>query len=188
MSDEKRTVELTDIEIRSAPADGFVGQVAGYAIVWDTPSTNLPFVEIIQDGALNDVDLSKTLALYNHDFANVLGRVDAGTLVLNIDKKGLAFTLDIPDTQLGRDVYTQIKNGNLKGLSFRYSIGPNGEQWKEVDGVATRLISNIETMREISIVSVPAYDDTNIEITRSFEQFTKSQEYKQKIALVLSTY
>lgn len=190
METEYRAIALDNSELRSSDQDGFIGEVAGYAIVWNTPSTNLPFVEIIQSGALDGVNLTETLALYNHDFANVLGRVDSGSLVLSIDKTGLHFVLQIPDTTLGHDVYTQIKNGNLKGLSFRFTIAREGETWKQVNGKPTRIISEIDTMREISIVSVPAYDDTSVEVTRSFEEFTKEQvrAIKSKILLALDTY
>src|SRR5699024_4541432 len=145
-----------------------------------------PFTEVIQSGALNDVNTSKTLALFNHDFANVLGRVDAGTLKLTVDKTGLHFVLQIPDTTLGHDVYTQIKNGNLKGLSFRFTVAPDGEHWKQLNGKPTRVISKIATMREISIVSIPAYDDTSIEVTRSFKEFTEKQNYKAKALIALA--
>lgn len=188
METEYRAIALDNAEIRSSQQDGFIGEVAGYAIVWDTPSNNLPFTEIIQSGALEGVDTSKTLALYNHDFANVLGRVDAGTLKLNNYKTGLHFVLQIPDTTLGHDVYTNIKNGNLKGISFRFTVAPNGEQWKQINGKPTRVISKIATMREISIVSIPAYDDTSVEVTRSFKEFTKAQQLKQKALLALQTY
>lgn len=186
---EIRATNLEDMEVRSADKQsGFIGEIAGYAIVWDTVSTNLPFQEVIQHDALKDVDLSETLALYNHDFANVLGRVDSGSLKLNIDEHGLHFTLQIPDTTLGHDVYTQIKLGNLKGLSFRFTVAENGETWKNIKGEATRFISRIATMREISIVSIPAYDDTSVEVTRSFKEFTQAQNYKQKVLLALETY
>lgn len=184
---EYRAVELDSSELRAGQGES-IGQIAGYAIVWDTPSTNLPFVEVIQSGALDGVDLSKVLALYNHDFANVLGRVDAGTLKLNVDDHGLHFVLNIPDTTLGHDVYTQIKNGNLKGLSFRFTIANGGEQWKQINGQPTRVISKITTMREISLVSVPAYDDTSVEVTRSFKEFTEAQQYRVKTLAVLPTY
>lgn len=62
---------------------------------------NAPFIEYISSSALNNVDLSDVLALYNHDYANVLGRVDAGTLQLSIDKIGLHFILDMPVQQSG---------------------------------------------------------------------------------------
>ncbi|MCT2911819.1 HK97 family phage prohead protease [Weissella confusa] len=184
---EYRAVELDSSELRAGQGES-IGQIAGYAIVWDTPSTNLPFVEVIQSGALDGVDLSKVLALYDHDFANVLGRVDSGTLKLDIDNHGLHFTLDIPDTTLGHDVYTQIKNGNLSGLSFRFTIADGGESWKNVNGKPVRYISKIATMREISIVSVPAYDDTSVEVTRSFKEFTKQSQYKAKVLSILPTF
>lgn len=186
---EIRATDLSKMEVRSADENsGFIGEIAGYAIVWDTPSTNLPFKEVIEFGALKDVDLSETLALYNHDFGNVLGRVDSGTLKLTIDEHGLHFVLQIPNTTLGHDVYEQIKIGNLKGLSFRFTVADNGESWKNVNGEATRFISKIATMREISIVSVPAYDDTSVEVTRSFKEFTNAQNYKQKVLIALETY
>ena len=188
METEYRAIELDNAELRSSEQGGFIGEIAGYAVVWNTPSTNLPFTEVIQSGALNDVNTSKTLALFNHDFANVLGRVDAGTLKLTVDKTGLHFVLQIPDTTLGHDVYTQIKNGNLKGLSFRFTVAPDGEYWKQLNGKPTRVISKIATMREISIVSIPAYDDTSIEVTRSFKEFTEKQNYKAKALIALATY
>lgn len=185
---EYRAVELDIGELRASQDDNSIGQIAGTAIVFDTPSTNLPFTEIIAKGGLEGVDLSGVLALYNHDFANVLGRVDAGTLQLNVDDHGLHFVLDVPNTTLGHDVYTNIKNGNLRGLSFRFTIADGGEQWKNVNGEPTRVISKISTMREISLVSVPAYDDTSVTITRSFKEFTEAQQYKAKALAVLPTY
>lgn len=85
------------LEIRDANKKaGFIGQIAGYAIVFNKPSVpNAPFIEYIAPTALDNVDLSDVLALYNHDYANVLGRVDAGTLKLSIDKVGLHFVLEI---------------------------------------------------------------------------------------------
>lgn len=188
MTTEYRAIEIGAGELRSSNTDSSIGQIEGYAIVWDTPSTNLPFTEIIQKGALDGVDLSQTLALYDHDFANVLGRVDADTLTLNIDDHGLHFVLEIPDTTLGHDVYTNIKNGNLRGLSFRFTIAENSERWQHIDGQPTRIISKFDTMREISLVSVPAYDDTSVEVTRSFKEYTQQTEYKAKVLSILPIY
>jgi len=185
---EYRAVDFEIGELRAGKDDGSIGQIAGYSIIWDTPSTNLPYTEIIHKGALDGVNLSDVLALYNHDFANVLGRVSAGTLKLNVDDRGLHYVMDIPDTTLGHDVYTNIKNGNLKGLSFRFTIANGGEQWKQINGQPTRVISKIATMREISVVSFPAYDDTSIEVTRSFKEFTKQSEYKAKVLSILPTF
>ena len=89
-------------------------------------------------------------------------------------------------SSLGHDVYNQIKNGNLKGLSFRFTIAEGGENWKNINGKPTRVISKIGSMREISVVAIPAYDATSIEVTRSFKEFTDTT--KQKMLLALETY
>ncbi|MBZ6070761.1 HK97 family phage prohead protease, partial [Weissella cibaria] len=55
--------------------------------------------------------MSKVLALYDHDYANILGRVDAGTLKLEVNEIGLKFQIQVPDTTTGRDVYANVKAG-----------------------------------------------------------------------------
>ena len=54
------------LEIRDANKKaGFIGQIAGYAIVFNKPSVpNAPFIEYIAPTALDNVDLSDVLALY----------------------------------------------------------------------------------------------------------------------------
>lgn len=158
----------------------FVGQISGYAIKFNKPSTAAaPFTEYILPGALDDVDLSKVLALYDHDYANVLGRVDADTLVLKIDKVGLHFELEVPDTTLGQDVYNNVKLGNLKSMSFGFVVAKDGDSWEHGEK-PIRKISRIKKLREISVVSIPAYDDTDVNITRSLigEQM---QNYREKV-------
>ena len=177
------------LEIRDANKKaGFIGQIAGYAIVFNKPSVpNAPFIEYIAPTALNNVDLSDVLALYNHDYANVLGRVDAGTLKLSIDNVGLHFVLDMPDTTVGHDVYNNIKAGNLKGMSFGFSVADGGDSWKQGASKPIRTINQLQTLGEISVVSKPAYDDTSINVTRSIKQFEdeRTRKYKEKVRAYL---
>lgn len=177
------------LEIRDANKKaGFIGQIAGYAIVFNKPSMpNAPFIEYISSSALNNVDLSDVLALYNHDYANVLGRVDAGTLKLSIDNVGLHFVLDMPDTTVGHDVYNNIKAGNLKGMSFGFSVADRGDSWQRGASKPIRTINQLETLGEISVVSKPAYDDTSINVTRSIKQFEdeRTRKYKEKVRAYL---
>lgn len=59
--------------------------VEGYAIIFDTLSDDLGgFKEIINPNALNEVDISDVKCLINHDFNQVVGRTQAGTLELSI--------------------------------------------------------------------------------------------------------
>lgn len=177
------------LEIRDAnKKEGFIGQIAGYAIVFNKPSVpNAPFIEYIAPTALNNVDLSDVLALYNHDYANVLGRVDAGTLKLSIDKVGLHFVLDMPDTTVGHDVYNNIKAGNLKGMSFGFYVADGGDSWQQGADSPIRIINQLQTLSEISVVSRPAYDDTSVQVTRSMDAFLseRTRKYKEKVKIYL---
>ena len=185
---EYRYFDSTELETRSPTNTGFIGQIAGYAIKFNTPSTAMaPFIEYIAPIALDNVDLSDVLALYNHDYANVLGRVDAGTLKLSIDNVGLHFVLDMPDTTVGHDVYNNIKAGNLKGMSFGFVVADGGDSWRQGASKPIRTINQLQTLGEISVVSKPAYDDTSINVTRSIKQFEdeRTRKYKEKVRAYL---
>ena len=177
------------LEIRDANKKaGFIGQIAGYAIVFNKPSVpNAPFIEYIAPTALDNVDLSDVLALYNHDYANVLGRVEAGTLKLSIDEVGLHFVLDMPDTTVGHDVYNNIKAGNLKGMSFGFYVADGGDSWQQGADSPIRIINQLQTLSEISVVSRPAYDDTSVQVTRSMDAFLseRTRKYKEKVKIYL---
>lgn len=188
-----KTVERNvgiDVEIsaKSNKVKGSIGELSGYAIKFNKPSVaEAPFTEYIMSTALDHVDISKVLILYDHNYANVLGRVDAGTLELNVDNIGLKFKVQVPDTSLGRDVYANVKAGNLKGMSFGFTVAKGGDAWKR-DGKPVRVINKIDSLREISVVSVPAYDDTSVLVTRSLDAFLlgeKEQIYRAKIKELL---
>jgi len=190
VDDEKRGLLFEDLEVRDGDKDTpYIGQITGYAIVFDKPSVDIGFIEYIEARALKGVDLSNVLALFNHDYGNVLGRSSADTLSLTVDKTGLRFVLNIPDTTIGRDVYTNIKAGNLQGMSFGFSVADNGDTVKRDDGQIVRTVHQIEQISEISVVAVPAYADTTVQVTRSIEQkLSKDDEYRKKVLMVLSLY
>lgn len=61
------------VEIR-AKTDEKRHLLSGYAIVFNSPSENMGFIESVGSHAIDDVDLSSVFALYNHNFDNVLGK------------------------------------------------------------------------------------------------------------------
>ncbi|WP_267718002.1 HK97 family phage prohead protease, partial [Neisseria gonorrhoeae] len=75
------------------------------------------FIETISPNAFDNVDLEDIVLLYNHDTGAVLSRTSADTLSINIDENGLHFTGRLPDTTLGKDVLTNLRNGNIQGMS-----------------------------------------------------------------------
>lgn len=88
----------------------------------------------------------------------MLGRTRSGTLRLTEDAKGLAFSLDLPDTAAGRDVLALAERGDLGGMSFGFTVPKGGEAW---DG--NRRSLRAVNLAEISVVQAwPAYSGTEI--------------------------
>lgn len=162
----------TDLTTRSSDDNGMT--VEGYAMLYDQPSVPMPFVEYIDRGALDNVDLSKVLLLYGHDLNSVLARSDAENLQLRADDKGLWFRATLPDTTLGRDTYTNVTNGNLKGCSVGFKIGD--DKWLQGnDGQVIHHIRSFDQLIEISITPIPAYTETSVDVQRSLEAFLKGE-------------
>lgn len=160
----------TNLTTRSSDDNGMT--VEGYAMLYDQPSVPMPFVEYIDRGALDNVDLSKVLLLYGHDLNSVLARSDAENLQLRADDKGLWFRATLPDTTLGRDTYTNVANGNLKGCSVGFKIGD--DKWLQGnDGQVIHHIRSFDQLIEISITPIPAYTETSVDVQRSLEAFMK---------------
>ena len=156
--------------------------VEGYAIVFNSESRDLGgFTEIVAPNALDGALESNTdvLALYGHDYQNVLGRQSAGTLKLSKDERGIKFNLDLPNTQLGRDVYTLVERGDLKGNSFGFTV--NRDNWdKDKSGKVVRTIEEVKDLFEISIVSLPAYEATELTM-RSFDTFNAESHVNEEV-------
>lgn len=162
----------TDLTTRSSDDNGMT--VEGYAMLYDQPSVPMPFVEYIDRGALDNVDLSKVLLLYGHDLNSVLARSDAENLQLRADDKGLWFRATLPDTTLGRDTYTNVANGNLKGCSVGFKIGD--DKWLQGnDGQVIHHIRSFDQLIEVSITPIPAYTETSVDVQRSLEAFMKGE-------------
>lgn len=183
MDKDVRTVRLGAIQTRDASADSSgIGVIEGYAAVFNEPSVDMGFTEFMDPAAFDGVNMTDTVALYNHNYDNVLGRVSAGTLTLKTDDKGLAFSLTVPDTSVGRDVYENAKNGNLQGCSFGFTIAE--DTWdRSDDGSLIHTILAVEELFEISIVTMPAYTETSIAVTRGRE--SKDAEARHRALLQL---
>ena len=166
-----RTFTANHLTIRRDVESG-TRQLSGYAVAFNQPSQPLPFTEYISPHAFDDVDFSQVRLLYAHDFNNILARVDSGTLSLKTDDKGLFFIADIPDTTLGNDVYTNVENGNIKGLSFNAQIDPNnGDTWEQgADGKVIHTINHFASLAEISLTPIPAYTETSVQVARDYKE------------------
>ncbi|AKR57130.1 peptidase U35 [Devosia sp. H5989] len=142
-------------------ADGDKVTVAGYAAVFgEVANIGGWFEETLARGAFTEtLKTADVRAYFDHDRGRVLGRSSAGTLHLKEDAKGLHVEIDLPDTSDGRDVATLVERGDISGMSFGFSV--LRQEWDETVDPPRRTILEVE-LREVSIVSEPAYDGTSI--------------------------
>lgn len=96
-------------------------------------------------------------ALFNHDPNMLLGRVGAGTLRLSADKIGLRYEIDLPDTQVGRDVAESIARGDLSGSSFAFQV--TKQSFTKGDKQDVRNIEDVNLL-DVGPVTYPAYQAT----------------------------
>ena len=131
------------------------------------------FNEVILPRSLDD-SLSEegndVLALMEHDGSKLLGRLSNKTLALENREDGLYAKIKVPNTSYGKDLVELAERGDLKGFSFGFT-NPVSRNYKK-DGMNVREISKMN-LREISVVSSPAYNDTALAL-RS-EDFAEQQ-------------
>ncbi|MFT8861271.1 phage major capsid protein [Schleiferilactobacillus harbinensis] len=151
--------------------------IFGVATVFNQPSVKGDFTEFIDPNALNGVDLSNVLLLYSHNFSNILARADSGTLSTSIQSDGLHFSATLPNTQLGKDTFTNIQNGNIKGMSFGFTIADGGDSWSvNSSGDTIHTINQIDKVFELSLTPIPAYSETSVQVARDLAQFLASKK------------
>jgi len=121
-------------------------------------------------------------ACFNHDANQILGRTSAGTMRLSVDFTGLRYEVDVPDTQLGRDLVTSIERGDVTGSSFMFSIRSVERVVGKDGNPDLRIIKDLE-LYETGPVTFPAYesatagvrDESGIAETRAEHEAWKRQ-------------
>ena len=159
---ETRYLPFEDIEMRVETDDDGKSKLSGYAAVFNRDSVDLGgFIERIMPEAFKEsLKSSDVRALFNHNPDHVLGRNTAGTLRMAENSKGLKFEVDLPDTQIARDVATSVERGDISGCSFSFTT--REDVWRTVDGQEIRELIEIDTLFDVGPVSFPAYPDTTV--------------------------
>lgn len=158
---EKRMHSVTTLEARPIEEDK-LKILEGYAAVFNQKAdVDGHFDEIILPGAFaNTLAINKDiLALVNHNFDNVLGRTSNGLLKLYEDDHGLKFELTLPDTAKAHQTYEDVQCGNLKDCSFLFFNVD--EEWDYSGEKPLCTLKEVELI-EVSIVSVPVYEGTEV--------------------------
>lgn len=142
--------------------------ITGRPIVYNSRTDLGWFDEIIEPGALNNTDLTDVRFLVNHDISKIplaRSRRNNGnsTMQLTTDNDGLGIrvTLDTENNSEARSLYSAVQRGDISGMSFMFGI--RDEEWEDLDtDHPTRHIKDISTVVEVSAVTFPAYESTEI--------------------------
>lgn len=142
--------------------------ITGRPIVFESRTDLGCCDEIIRAGALDDADLSDVRFLVNHDAYMIpLARYKEGfknsTMQIQTDKDGLVMrvNLDIENNQDARALYSAVQRGDISGMSFMFTIDSDEWEGLETDH-PTRYINKIGSVAEVSAVTFPAYEQTEI--------------------------
>lgn len=155
--------------------------ITGRPIVYNS-RTNLGYYdEIIDQGALNNTDLTDVRFLVNHDTSKIplaRSRRNNGnsTMQLTVDDRGMGIRvkLDTENNHEARALYSAVERGDITGMSFMFGV--NDEEWEELESDhPTRRIKDISSVVEVSAVTFPAYTATEIN-ARSKETLEKARQ------------
>lgn len=138
-------------------------RLVGYAAVFDARSEDLGgFVEYVRPGAFTrSLKAADVVALVHHRPELILGRSTAGTLRLSEDKRGLAYEIDLPDTQAARDLAVSVERGDVRGASFAFTVAKGGDRWSQTEGRTVRELLDVN-LHDVTITAMPAYSDTSV--------------------------
>ena len=170
-----------NFEIRAEQDEQQGAVIIGRPIVYDSATDLGEFWETIDRGALDNANLADVRFLVNHNTSMIpLARssknnVDS-TMKFEIDSYGMAIrvNLDTENNAEAKALYSAIQRGDITGMSFMFYV--SDEEWKDLNTEKpTRHIREIGAVFEVSAVTFPAYETTEIQ-TRDRKSLEKARQ------------
>lgn len=181
----KANREYRNMKIEARAIEGAEDEqklVSGYASTFDDPyklfdGDGWEYWEVVDRGAFDETDMSDVIMQYDHR-GRVFARTRNNTLEVNPDDEGLFIQADLGGTEIGRELYDEIRGGYTDRMSFGFTVtGELEEREKDESGLVkfTRHITKVGKLYDVSAVSIPANDGTSISadaVTRSLSDLS----------------
>lgn len=156
------------MEVRALDENESQYTVEGYATTFDQPyelysEPGYRFMEQVSRSAFDNTDMSDVIMQFDHS-GKVYARKSNGTLLVDPDEHGLKVKAYLGGTEGGRQLYEEIRGGYVTKMSFGFTVNSDQlakEESKELMTV-TRTITGIKKLYDVSAVSLPANDATEI--------------------------
>lgn len=165
------------LEVRENEPDQSEMVVEGYASTYNEPyylyrvkapdGYTIEVREEVDRHAFDEANMDDVILQYNHE-GRVFARMSNGTLNLNKDdEKGLFITADLGGTEIGRQLYEEIKGGYTNKMSFGFTIAQASELREvepdnDADEMWVYTIEKVGRLYDVSAVSLPQNDFTSI--------------------------
>lgn len=142
--------------------------IDGRPIVYGSRTDLGWFDEIIDAGSLDEADLTDVRFLVNHDLSKIpLARSRNNnmnsTMQLQKNENGLGITarIDIGANADAKALDSAVRRGDISGMSFMFFV--DKDAWEDLESDhPTRHITSISRVVEVSAVTFPAYQATEI--------------------------
>lgn len=166
--DEKLAQGRQFRSMRMGAVEGGDFRVEGYATTFNEPYLLYKYDDVevweqVSERAFEGTDMSDVIMQYDHE-GRVFARLSNNTLELTIDDKGLLINAYLGGTAQGRGLYEDIEGGYITKMSFGFTVDDDEiEEVSSDEGVKiTRTITKIGKLYDVSAVSIPANDATEI--------------------------
>ena len=171
IADGREYRRIVNIECRAKEEEGDTESyiVEGYATTFETPYTlfeDRDYIvnEVVDKDAFDKTDMSDVIMQYDH-VGRVFARTKNETLKLTIDDRGLHVRADLGGTEIGRQLYEEIRGGYTDKMSFGFTV--RGDEVTETNNgdektILERRILDVGRLYDVSAVSIPANDSTVI--------------------------
>lgn len=201
-----RYMNSFEVRVNENGSDEMIAE--GYATTFNEPyelmqwddwdGYRVHFVEVIDPDAFKETDMSDVIMQYNHE-GRVFARTSNNTLLLNTDNHGLFVRANLGGTEIGRGLYEEIKGGYTNRMSFGFTVSKESRTEDRDDEnkvrTITRTITGIKKLWDVSAVSIPANDGTEIsarswcdgviaELKEEFLKAEKVRKQKQRIRIL----
>jgi HK97 family phage prohead protease len=117
--------------------------------------------ERFERGCFDNTDMSDVIMQFDH-VGRVFARITNDTLFVGPDDAGLFMAADLDKTELARGLYEDINAGMITKMSWRFKVGKYYVEYDEGTGERTIVHTEIPKIYDVSAVSIPANDNTEI--------------------------
>lgn len=177
-----KNIEIRNITNEIRRADQESRKVEGLAVVFDSESRDMGFIETISKDAISEETIrnSDIFATLDHDKSRGIlarSRYGEGTLKLELKDDGLHYSFDAPNSPLGDELLEYLTRGEITTSSFAFVVDKeNGDEWfRGDDGKLRRNIKKIYRLYDVSPVFEPAYLETDC-AKRKFDEISTIDE------------